>query len=149
MRDESFACLSLGPSVPGLRRMLLLAMLWGFSSAPAFAQCDSAPIAVDDLASHEGRLMVIDVLANDAEPDGEALTLVDVDTDCDGIASHDFGLVSLQPAEPRSQACWIDYVVEDEQGSQATARIEIVDTGVIFRDGFESGDISAWSEEDD
>lgn len=110
----------------------------------AGAQCNSAPVAVDDEVFHEGVAMVIDVLANDLEPDGEALTVTSVSTTCAGTVSEDFALVSLVPAAPSSEECQISYQVEDERGATASATVAVRSAGVIFQDGFESGDTSAW-----
>ncbi len=106
------------------------------------------PLAVDDEAFHSAELMLIDVLANDVEPDGEALTVIIGSTTCDGTVSEDFGLVSLDPSIPRSEDCQIAYQLEDEQGNTASATIFVRSAGVVFKDGFESGDTSAWVEEE-
>ncbi len=42
--------------------------------AASHAQCNTSPTAVDDVALHIGEILIVDVLANDLEPDGEALT---------------------------------------------------------------------------
>ena len=127
------------------RTLLLLAMYLGSWSEAAVAQCNSAPVAVDDVTFHEAAVMAIDVLANDVEPDGEALTIVDVTTDCSGTVSTDLGLVVLEPMPPSSQACLITYEVTDEQGNTASATVDVRLTNALFRDGFESGDTSAWA----
>ncbi len=127
------------------RILLLLPVLWCTLSVPSIAQdCNSAPVATDDETFHQGEMMVIDVLANDLEPDGEALTVTSVTTDCAGTLSEDFGLVTLLPPVAVSEECTIDYDIEDEQGNQASATIFVRFTGLLFEDGFESGDTSAW-----
>ncbi len=40
-------------------------------------------------------LFVVDVLADDIEPDGEALSIASLSTTCAGIANEDFGLVTM------------------------------------------------------
>ncbi len=40
--------------------------------------------------------------------------------------------------------CTIDYDIEDEQGNPASATVFVRFTGLLFEDGFESGDTSAW-----
>ncbi len=54
---------------------LLMVILTLAVHAPVAAQtCDSAPVAADDTVDHLARPLIVDVLANDVEPDGEALT---------------------------------------------------------------------------
>ncbi len=98
--------------------------------APLAAQtCNSAPLAIDDQAFHEGVLVLIDVLANDVEPDGEAMTVATGATTCAGTVSEDFGLVSLQPVAPAEREdCTIDYQVFDEQGASASATVFVHST---------------------
>ncbi len=124
---------------------LLLILCFAFR-APAEAQtCNSAPVASNDQAFHEGGLVLIDVLANDVEPDGEAMTVTTGTTTCAGAVSEDFGLVSLQPVAPGGpEDCTIDYQVLDEQGNPAGATVYVRSSALIFQDGFESGDTSAW-----
>ncbi|MCP3937681.1 MAG: hypothetical protein GY708_20195 [Actinomycetia bacterium] len=100
---------------------------------------------IDDITFHEAAVMAIDVLANDVEPDGEALTIIEVTTTCSGVVTVDLGLVLLEPMPP-SKACTIIYEVADEQGNTAIATVEVRQTSALFRDSFESGDTSAWSE---
>ncbi len=146
MRNDT--CVSGSPGSAGSFRdkvLLLLTILWCALSASAAAQtCNSPPVAADDEAFHEGELMLIDVLANDHEPDGEALAVTSVTSDCGGTLSHDLGLISLLPPAAVSQDCTIDYDVEDEQGNPASATVFVRFTGLVFEDGFESGDTSAW-----
>ena len=127
------------------RKSLFLIILLAALARPAVAQeCNTAPIATDDEIFHNGKRLVVDVLANDFEPDGESLAIINLTTTCDASVSEDFGLVLLLPADPRSEACQIDYQVEDDRGATASATVTVRDTGVIFNDGFESGDTSAW-----
>ncbi len=133
---------------PKRRTLLLLPVLWCALSAPAVAQeCGTAPVAVDDEVFHQAKLMVIDVLANDLEPDGEALTVTSVTTACAGTLGEDFGLVSLLPPVGVSEECTIDYDIEDEQGTSASATVFVHFAGLLFEDGFESGDTGAWAAE--
>jgi len=106
----------------------------------------AAPIAVDDVAEHFGRPIVVDVLANDAEPDGEALTVVLGTKTCTGILTTDFGVVRLVPTGGGPEQCTITYSLLDETGSASgAATIRVIPSAlVIFADGFESGDVSNW-----
>jgi Bacterial Ig domain len=124
-----------------------LVIFLGLVSTPALAQCNASPIAIDDLAFHEGRLIIVDVLANDVEPNGEALTVTNISTTCAGTLAEDFGLVSLEPPAPVAEDCTISYQVVDESGNSASATVVVQSIGLLFEDGFESGDTTGWSEE--
>ncbi len=126
---------------------LLLVILCFILRVPSMAQdCNSAPIAADDFVVHEGSLVLIDVLANDLEPDGEGMTVTISSETCAGTVSEDFGLVSLEPAVPgEPEVCEISYQVADEQGNTASATVFVSLSPLIFQDGFESGDTSVWS----
>ena len=75
-----------------LKAPLLLFVL----AAPAAAQpCNTTPVALADQAGYIGGPVVVDVLANDSEPDGEALTVGSLSTTCPGTVSEDLGLMTL------------------------------------------------------
>lgn len=110
--------------------------------------CNLAPVAVDDTAGHLGAPLTVDVLANDLEPEGEALSveIVSVSSEClsDQVAI-DHGHVRFTP-EPLSapKNCTVTYRIWDERGGSATAVLTMVAEGIIFMDGFESGNTAAW-----
>lgn len=122
------------------------ALLWLAVPSNLLAQpCNTAPAAFDDTVAHNGRVIVVDVLANDVESDGEALTIAALSTTCSGSLSEDFGLVTLQPPTPVSEECTISYTIADERGGSASATVQVHFSGLLFMDSFESGDTSAWS----
>jgi len=57
-------------SFPWLLPLLILLAV----PAASHARCNTSSTAVDDVALHIGEILIVDVLANDLEPDGEALT---------------------------------------------------------------------------
>lgn len=125
-------------------------MILGFSAGDATAgTCNLPPDAVDDNAGHLGAPLTIDVLANDQEPDGEPLSLeiLTVSAPCQPdqvVADH--GHVRLTPNPPGTpKSCTITYRVRDERGLTDTAILTLTAEGIIFIDGFESGNTSAWS----
>ena len=128
------------------RRLPHLVLLCFAVSRSAGAQpCNSAPLAQDDSAEHFGGPVVVDVLANDSEPDGEALTVTSLSTTCNGTVAGDLGLVTMTPATIGPEDCTISYRARDERGlSSATATVQITKSASIFSDGFESGDTSRW-----
>ena len=115
---------------------------------PALAQCNSNPIAVDDMAIYDGgSVLVVDVLANDVEPDGEALAVDMLSTTCPGTLSEDFGLVTWTGTNITSD-CTISYRITDEDQNTDVGIVQVsipADATIIFIDGFEAGDVSGWS----
>ena len=128
---------------------LLLGAL-AMTTAPAFA--NGFPNATGDIADHLGHTFTYDVLANDTEPDGEALTLSVITHTCPNTVVATDGLIQVQ-TEPDdgspqgiSVSCAISYRIEDETGRSDTATLQLTaQTFPLFSDGFESGSVSAWS----
>lgn len=125
---------------------LVLWILWLGEIASLSAQsCNTAPAAQSDFVEHFGGPVVVDVLANDAEPDGEALTVTSLSTTCTGTVSESLGLVTMTPTVAGPEDCSVSYRVRDERGSlSTTATVSISIAAAIFADGFESGDTSRW-----
>ena len=124
----------------------LVAAAWIVS---AEAACNTAPTAVDDETSTYDQAILIDVLANDSDPDGQGLTVALLSESCPGSVSVDFELLTLTPSAPLSSDCTISYSVTDEGGLSATAAVQVRAASApaeIFSDDFESGGVSAWSE---
>ncbi|MEE8524451.1 MAG: cadherin-like domain-containing protein, partial [Thermoanaerobaculia bacterium] len=107
---------------------------------PASAQCNANPVAAADAVVYSGGpVLVVDVLANDVEPDGEALTIDNLSTTCTGTVSEDLGLVTLT-VTGFSGDCTIGYRINDESGGSDSATVSILDGTEVFVDGFETGD---------
>lgn len=115
---------------------------------PAVAQgCNNPPQAVADVADHLGQIVAVDVLANDSDPDGEALSVTVVGWTCHGAVEESLGVVTLHPDPSRAEDCTILYRLRDERGGLSdTVAVEVRAVAVIFADDFESADGSAWSE---
>lgn len=63
------------------------------------APANRLPVAADDSASTEaGRAVLIDVLGNDRDPDGDPLTIVSIDTPAHGTAELRDGRIRYTPA---------------------------------------------------
>ncbi|MCX7070872.1 MAG: Ig-like domain-containing protein [Gammaproteobacteria bacterium] len=63
------------------------------------APVNGLPVAADDSASTEaGRAVLIDVLGNDRDPDGDPLTIVSIDTPANGTAELLDGRIRYTPA---------------------------------------------------
>ena len=120
------------------------------SASTVLAVCNTAPTSNPD--SHTAPVanvpIVIDVLANDTDPNGQALTLVVVGDNCQGTATADHDLLRFDPQGKHLPSdCLISYQVRDESGAVSALRtIQITAAGIlIFEDGFETGDMGAWS----
>ncbi len=140
---------------PPLRPCLLVglcAILAWLLAGPLAAQCNTAPTAVNDASSTvDNQTLLIDVLANDSDPDGDRLAVVVVEIEgCPGqVTAGDFGLVTYEPASvPDPVTCEIHYQADDgTASSEAVVTVEVIPfQPEIFADGFESGDTSAWDE---
>ena len=134
------------PAVDGLIAALLTAATWPLTLG---ADCNSPPVAVDDAVSAFNEPVLIDVLANDSDVDGQALSVTVTGGTCltAGTATVDFELVRFAPDGTLEADCTLAYTVTDEGGLAAQATVEVTATapaGLIFFDGFESGDTSAW-----
>lgn len=133
-----------------MRRLLLLIFPIAFTltATAASAGC-SAPVAVADGADNYGAALVVDVLANDRDADGDALSVAVTGTTCAGAAIEvRGGLIAIEPWDHRPRACTIDYRVSDATGRSATAVLSLaaVTLPAIFADGFEAGSTGRWSE---
>ena len=84
------------------------------------------PQASDDSTQAvAGQATQIDVLANDSDPDGDTLTLVEVSQPANGNAAIAGGGVSYTSAADFTGTDSFTYTVEDTAGSQATATVTV------------------------
>ena len=116
---------------------------------PALAQCNATPAAQDDTAETYSESLVIDVLANDTDADGDFLEVIVVTETCPGaVTVDDFELVHFTPSTPLTSDCTITYDARDSTGAKnrATVTISAVSSPPgIFDDDFETGDGSRWT----
>nr|MBC8371689.1 SUMF1/EgtB/PvdO family nonheme iron enzyme [Planctomycetota bacterium] len=98
-------------------------------------QPNNPPVAVDDSASViEGTIVTIDVLSNDSDPDGDALSIYSVTAPANGTASIVGGLVDYAPALGFVGSDSFTYVVEDIHGGQDTGTVLLDVTSSIPTD---------------
>ena len=120
------------------------------------APCNVAPVATnEDAGTPETRTLIIDVLANDSDADGDPLTLSITSHTCGappalGSPSVDVAdqtLVFEPFPDVAPASCEITYSVSDGSlSAQATVTVSVSDVpDDLFADGFESGDTSAWA----
>lgn len=127
----------------------LLSTLLALWSLPVFAQCPSTPVAVDDQTIAANETVVVDVLANDSNLDGAALTVIRSGNTCGVPASVDADqLLHLEISEGQrlTADCTIFYYTQTEGGevsSPASVHVDFIEG--IFSDGFESGTSERWN----
>ena len=110
---------------------------------------NDAPVATDDTATvNEDGSVTIEVLANDADSEGDSLTLVSVGAAAHGTAVlQDDGTVTYTPATDFFGIDEFTYVVSDGQGGvdNATVRVtvrsrpDVVFAGRIYEDQLNDG----------
>lgn len=92
-----------------------------FGNRPPVAQDDAVTIAMDAAAT-------IGVLANDSDPDGNALSVVSVGTPAHGTAVVSGNAVVYTPTTGYSGSDSFSYTVDDGFGGRASARVAVTIT---------------------
>ena len=127
-------------------RSIALGILLILLPVAAQAGCNN-PVAAVDTVDDYGAPLLVDVLANDRDADGDALTVEVTGSTCTGHAVTVRGtLVEIDSNGP--QSCTISYRITDVTGKTATSQVQLsaVALGPLFADGFELGSTIAWSE---
>ncbi len=88
---------------------------------------NSAPLAQADTASTlQDQAVVIDVLANDSDPDGHALSVTDLSTAANGtVVRNNDGTVTYTPQVGFSGIDSFSYTVADPLGAASTATVSV------------------------
>lgn len=90
---------------------------------------NSAPVAVDDTGSTKADTAVlVDVLANDTDTNGDALAIRSVGTPAHGTATISGGRVRYTPATHYRGSDSFTYVVEDSRGASDEATVSLTVT---------------------
>ncbi|MBN8727272.1 MAG: tandem-95 repeat protein [Xanthomonadales bacterium] len=94
------------------------------------AQANRPPLARDDTASTRAGVPVgIDVLANDADPDGDPITVASLAQPANGTATlGGDGHITYTPAAGFDGSDGFGYTIEDGRGGSASARVSITVT---------------------
>ena len=98
---------------------------------------NQAPAAADDSAATlENQPVVIDLLANDSDPDGDALTVIEVTQPAGGsVVDHGDGTVTYSANGYTGQATF-GYTISDGQGGEASASVSVtVEAGPVSPNG--------------
>ena len=94
-----------------------------FDNRPPVAQDDAITIAMDAVAT-------IGVLANDSDPDSNALTVAAVGTPAHGTAVVSGNAIVYTPSTGFSGSDSFSYTIDDGAGARATARVVVTVQGV-------------------
>ncbi|MDX8348616.1 Ig-like domain-containing protein [Cognatiyoonia sp. IB215446] len=87
---------------------------------------NNAPVAIDDTASvDQGANVLIDVLGNDSDPDGDTLTITSVMASANGTAVIEGDAIRYTPNAGFSGPDTITYEVSDGAGGTATASVQV------------------------
>jgi CshA-type fibril repeat protein len=96
------------------------------------------PRAADDTAATlPGQPVVIDVLANDNDPDGDALTVSAVTQGSAGTVTHDGSQVTYTPGGAFTETDSFTYTASDATGNTASATVTV----------FRSDCVTSWSDD--
>lgn len=111
----------------------------------ATAATGQAPIADDDFANAvEDTPLLIDLLANDSDPDGDLLTIESLNTlqTAGSLLIHGDGTVTYTPATDFEGSDTFSYRVSDPSGrwAEATATVNVAADGMTAGDDTESTD---------
>jgi large repetitive protein len=87
---------------------------------------NETPVAVNDSAvTSKGNSVIIDVLANDSDPDGDPLTIIAVTPPSKGTATINSGTVTYTPKANYTGPDSFTYTISDGKGLTAIATVSI------------------------
>ena len=92
---------------------------------------NDAPDAVDDMATvDEGEMVIIDVLSNDTDVDGDTLTVIKAVAPNGTVDILDDGTLKFTPDAGFTGMTTVDYVISDGNGGEDTAwvKVNVIDT---------------------
>ncbi len=105
------------------------------------------PVAMSDQATtQEDQAIIIDVLANDGDADGDPLTVIDASEPANGgVSINPNGTITYTPNSGYTGQDAFTYTIDDGNGGQATATVNVTVEAVagFENGGFEDG-LSGW-----
>ncbi len=109
----------------------------GFDDAQVQVTVDAlndAPILEDDTAQTAlNTNVIIPILANDSDPDGDLLTVTSATSPNGSVGINDDGTLSFTPSEGFTGSAEIIYVVSDGNGGAAAATVNVsVSDGIVM-----------------
>jgi hypothetical protein len=88
---------------------------------------NDAPLAVNDSANTDDRsAIVLDVVSNDSDADGDLLSLISASVDFGVVVINDDNTLTYKPSEGFSGTATVSYTIDDGQGEQATAEVAVL-----------------------
>jgi hypothetical protein len=88
---------------------------------------NEAPLAVNDSANTDDRTaIVLDVVSNDSDADGDLLSLISASVDFGVVVINDDNTLTYKPSESFSGTATVSYTIDDGQGEQATAEVTVL-----------------------
>jgi uncharacterized repeat protein (TIGR01451 family) len=113
------------------RLVLAPVLALGVVLLAATAAFAAPPVAEDDAVTvAEDTAVTVDVLANDTDPDGDPLAIVDWTAAANGDVFCDDATCSYEPAQNFSGTDSFTYTVDDGTGATDTATLTVTVTGV-------------------
>ncbi|MFQ3235895.1 MAG: hypothetical protein ACI9C4_001459 [Paraglaciecola sp.] len=96
----------------------------GTASITVYA--NEAPVALNDSANTDDRTkVIITVLDNDSDADGDSLTIISATVDEGSVSINDDGALTYTPDSGFSGIATISYTIDDGQGDQDTAQVTV------------------------
>uniref|UniRef100_UPI002635AD03 Ig-like domain-containing protein n=1 Tax=uncultured Sulfitobacter sp. TaxID=191468 RepID=UPI002635AD03 len=91
------------------------------------------PVTQDDVAeTNQDEAVIIDVLANDSDPDGDPLVVHSASSPNGEVAINDDGTITFTPAPGFNGPAEITYTVSDGQGGETPGTVDvIVSDGIV------------------
>lgn len=111
----------------------------GGLSNGTIALVNSAPVATDDTTTTDGAAVTVAILANDNDPDGDALTVLSSTAGSHGTTAIDTSGIVYTPDASYHGEDSFSYTISDGHGGQATAHVAVRNAGVITRTAAETG----------
>ncbi|MGO2373739.1 MAG: tandem-95 repeat protein [Pseudoalteromonas prydzensis] len=97
-----------------------------FDTATVSVVVNSAPTTIADIASTNDRTqIVIDVLANDSDADGDALSLISAQATQGTVTINDDDTLNYQPKAGFEGVDFIEYTVADSKGAEAKGEVKV------------------------
>ncbi|WP_228733021.1 tandem-95 repeat protein [Pseudoalteromonas ostreae] len=97
-----------------------------FGTATVSVVVNSAPTTIGDTASTNDRTqIVIDVLANDSDADGDVLSLISAKATQGTVTINDDGTLNYQPKAGFEGVDFIEYTVADSKGAEAKGEVKV------------------------
>ncbi|GGG58239.1 hypothetical protein GCM10011415_00020 [Salipiger pallidus] len=88
---------------------------------------DGIPVAVDDSATTpEDVAITVDVLENDSDPDGQALTVTSATSTNGTVVVNENNTITFTPDADYNGPAEVVYTIEDPDGNTATGTVDIV-----------------------